>query len=54
MNKVESFECASRIGLCEKINEFAKYHEIIDVSLSTLKAGYTDYYAALVLYSAKD
>lgn len=54
MNKVESFECASNIALCKKINEFAKDHEIINVSLATFKSGYTDYYTAIVLYRAKD
>ena len=53
MNKVEAFECASLHGLCKKINEFAKDHEIIDASLATIKVGYTDYYAALVLYRTK-
>jgi hypothetical protein len=53
MNKVEAFECASLHELCKKINEFAKDHEIIDASLATIKAGYTDYYAALVLYRTK-
>lgn len=54
MNKVELFEHCNRLELCREINDFAKTHKIIDVSLATSKAGYTFYYTALVLYRAED
>ena len=54
MNKVKLFESADCIRLSCAINDFAKKHEIIDVSLATSKAGDTFYYSALVMYKAKD
>lgn len=54
MNKVKLFENADSTRLSWAINDFAKKHEIIDVSLATSKAGYTFYYTALALYRAED
>ena len=54
MNKVKLFENADSTRLSWAINDFAKKHEIIDVSLATIKAGDTVYYSALVMYKAKD
>ena len=54
MNKVKLFENADSIRLSWAINDFAKKHEIIDVSLATSKDGGTFYYSALVMYKAKD
>ena len=51
MTKVKSFSHFEYLSeLARAINEAMKNKEIVNVSLSTPKAGYTIYYEALVLY----
>lgn len=50
MNKVCTFERSNWLTLQESINLFAERHEIISVSITSFKAGYTIYYTAIVLY----
>ena len=60
MNKVKIFDLyTSSYKLQEEINEFianGRYssRELINVSLSTHRAGYTTYYNAAVVYSEKE
>lgn len=51
MNKVKIFDNYKHIHELEKdINSFAYLHKIINVSISSEKAGYCFYYFAAVVY----
>ena len=53
MNKVVIFEDTSLLGLQGEINRFAKKNRIVNVSIATLKVGFSDYYVAAVLYEVE-
>ena len=54
MNKVkifhEGYDYEGRNKLEEKINKFAKLHEIVNVSICVVKHGYNETYTAAVTY----
>lgn len=50
MNKVKIFHEEYYFNLEQKINEFAREHNILNASIATEKHGYSVYYNVIVVY----
>lgn len=50
MNKVAVFEGTNCELIEREINLFSRYHEVIDVSISSIKGTYTNFHTVIILY----
>ena len=50
MKKTTAFQEEHLMYLVKKVNEFAECHNVLQISYSTCKSGYTTYHYCMVLY----